>query len=120
MGQSTYGTCTWRNTGPVGLLNCSTQVGSDLEGAELQDASSRSTNAQESSLLWHLQRECAKLADGGDWDGVNVVNGAIMTLAKAEGKGKGAAKGDSRAKGMSPKSSGKGGDWFDCGAYDHR
>ena len=37
-------------------------------GAVLHYASSRSANAQESSLLWHLQGECAKLAAGGDWD----------------------------------------------------
>ena len=93
--------------------------------AVLQVASSRSVNAQESSLLWHLQGECAKLAAGGDWNGVKVVNGAIMALAKGKGKGKGAAKGDAKAKGTSPKSAGKGGDVFDgtfhhCGAYCHR
>ena len=76
-------------------------------GAVPRDASSRSANAQESSLIWHLQGECAKLAAGGDWDGVNVVNGAIMALAKGKGKGKGAAKGDSKAKGTNPKSAGK-------------
>ena len=94
-------------------------------GAVPQYASSRSAKAQESSLLWHLQGERAKLAAGGDWDGVNVVNGAIMALAKGKGTGKAAAKGDPKAKGMSPKSAGKGRDWFDgtcyhCGAYDHR
>ena len=53
-------------------------------GAVLQDASCRSANAQEPSLLWQLQGECAKLAAGGDWDGVNVVNSAIMALAKRQ------------------------------------
>ena len=70
-------------------------------GAALQDASGRSATAQESSLLWHIQGECAKFAAGGDWGGVNVVNSAIIVLAK--GKGKGAAKGDSKAKGTNPK-----------------
>ena len=53
-------------------------------GAVLQDASNRSVNAQAPSLLWHLQAECAKLAAGGDWDGVNVVTGAIMALARGK------------------------------------
>ena len=48
------------------------------------------------SLMWHLQGECAKLATGGDWDGVHVVNSAIMTLAKGKGERKGAAKGGER------------------------
>ena len=30
-------------------------------GAVLQDASTQAANAQEPSLLWHLQGECAKL-----------------------------------------------------------
>ena len=94
-------------------------------GAVLQDASNRAANAQEPSLLWHLQGECAKLVARGDWDGVNVLNGATMVLAKGKGKGKGTAKGDSRAKGASSKSAGKGGDGFDgnchhCGANGHR
>ena len=57
-------------------------------GTVLHDASCRSANAQESSLLWHLQGECAKLAAGGDWDGVNVVNSAIMALARGTGEGR--------------------------------
>ena len=57
--------------------------------AVLQDASSRAANAEEPSLLWHLQGECAKLAAGGDWDGVSVLCGAIVALAKGKGKGKG-------------------------------
>ena len=31
-----------------------------------------------------IRGECAKLAVGSDWDGVNVVNGAIMALAKRQ------------------------------------
>ena len=54
--------------------------------AVLQDASSRAANAQEPSLLWHLQGECAKLAAGGDWDGVSVLSGAIVALAKGKGQ----------------------------------
>ena len=82
-------------------------------GAVLQDATSRSANAQEPSLLWHFQGESAKHAAGGDWNDVNVLNGAIMALAKGKVKGKGTATGDFRAKGASPKSAGKGGDGFD-------
>ena len=52
-------------------------------GAVLQDASSRAANVQEPSLLWHLQGECAKLAAGGDWDGVNVLHGAGLQRGKA-------------------------------------
>ena len=51
----------------------------------------------------------AQHAAGGDWDGVNVVNGAIVALAKGKGKGKGTAKGDSKSKGTSLKSAVKGG-----------
>ena len=76
--------------------------------AVLQDASNQSRNAQEPSLLWHLEGECAKHAAVGDRDGVNVLSGATMALAKGKGKGKGTAKGDSKAKGASPKSAGKG------------
>ena len=57
--------------------------------------------------------ESAKLAAGGDWNGVNVLNGAIMALAKGKANGKGTATGDLVAKGASPKSAGKGGDGFD-------
>ena len=81
-------------------------------GTEME-MSSRPANAQEPSLLWLLQRQCAKLAAGGDWDCVNVLNGAIMSLAKGNGKGKGTAEGDIGAKGASPKSAGKDGDGFD-------
>ena len=56
-------------------------------GAVLQDASGRAANAQVPSLLWHHQGECAKFAAGGDLDGVNVLNGAIMAMAKGKGKG---------------------------------
>ena len=93
-------------------------------GAVLLDASSRAAHAQEPSLLWHLQGERAKFAAGGDWEGVNVLNWDIMALAKGKSKGKGAVKGDFRAKGASPKSACEGGDGFDgnchhCGAYSH-
>ena len=73
--------------------------------AVLQDASSRVANAQEPSLLWHLQGECAKLAAGGDWDGVSVLSGAIVALAKGKGKGKGkgTAKGNFSATGCNVK-----------------
>ena len=57
-------------------------------GAMFQEASNRSANAQEPSQLWHFQGECAKLAGGGDWDGVNVVNGAIIVPAKGQGQRK--------------------------------
>ena len=43
-------------------------------GAVLQDASSRSANAQEPPLSWHLQGYCATLAAGGDLDGANALN----------------------------------------------
>ena len=59
-------------------------------GTVLQETSNRSAIAQEPHLLQHLQGECAKLATGGDWDGVNVVQ---------EGRGKKCtAKVDSEAK----------------------
>ena len=65
-------------------------------GVVQQDASCRAANAEEPSLLWDdLQGECAKSAGGGDWDGVNVLNGAIPGVAKGKGKGKGGAKGAS-------------------------
>ena len=79
-------------------------------GAVLQDAASRAANSQVPSLLSHLRGYCTKLAAGGDWDGVHVLIGAIMALAKSEGKGNGASKGDSTEKGSSSKSTGKGGD----------
>ena len=73
--------------------------------AVLQDASGRAANSQEPSLLWHLQGECAKLAAGGDWDGVSVLSGAIVALAKGKGKGegKGTAKGNFSATGCNVK-----------------
>ena len=66
-------------------------------GAVLQDVSNRAANAQEPSLLWHFQGECAELPAGGDWDDVIVLNGAIMALA-GKTKGKGTAMADLRAK----------------------
>ena len=80
-------------------------------GAVLQDASSRAANAQEPSLVWHLQGQCAKFAAGADWDGVNVLKGVKCRRAKA--KEKGTAKEDCTAKGASSKSIGKGGDGLD-------
>ena len=47
----------------------------------LQD---RSVNEKDSSLLWHLQGECAKLSAGSDCDGVNVLTREIMALAKGK------------------------------------
>ena len=42
-------------------------------GEVLQDAASRTANS------WHLRGQCAKLAAGGDWEGVvNVLIGAVM------------------------------------------
>ena len=66
-----------------------------------------------------------QLAASGDWDGFDVLSGAILGLAEGEGKGRGSATGDGRAKRSSPKSAGKGGDGFDgncyhCGAHGHR
>ena len=58
-------------------------------------------------------------AAGGDWDGVNVLNEAIMALAKGKGKGQGSGKGDFRAKGASQKKLAKAemgstGKWYRC------
>ena len=52
-----------------------------------------------------------KLAAGGDWEGVNVLIGVVMTLARGKGKENGTSKGDSRAKGSSPKSVEQGRRW---------
>ena len=97
--------------------------------AVLLVASIRSANAQEPSLLWQMapprrmceacrwwrlgRRQFSEWRDHGPGK-----------KAKAKTKEKGTAKGFSKAKRMSPKSAGKGGDWFDgtCyhfGAYSH-
>ena len=64
-------------------------------------------NAQEPSLLRHLQGECAKLAAGGGWDGVNrVERGDLGSVEREEErKGTGMRK-ISRAKGTSLKNCG--------------
>ena len=77
-------------------------------GAVLQDASNRSVNAREPSVLWNQQEVCAKLAAGG-----NVVTGAIMVQAKD--KGKSTAKGDSEAQRANPKSVGRPMQTLGCG-----
>ena len=97
VGQCTDGTRTWRNTGPAGLRSHHAQM-------EPGWRCPHAANAQEPSLLWHLQGECAKLA-AGDWDGVSVLSGAIVALAKgkSKGKGKGTAKGNFSATGCNVK-----------------
>ena len=42
--------------------------------ASRPELASRSANAQEPSLLWHLQGYGATLAAGGDLDGANALN----------------------------------------------
>ena len=86
--------------------------------AVLQDASSRGASSQEPSLLRHLQGGCANLAAGGDWDGVDVLNGAILALANGNGNGEGSAKGRLRA--LATVEMGFDGRCYHCGAYGRR
>ncbi len=88
----------------------------------------------DSPLLWHLQEECSKCMQSGDWDGVGALTGAIMALSKGKGKGKGlAGKGPGvqrpdwrpRLDSTCQKGGGKKGDAFDgychyCNGYGHR